>query len=426
MANGLYDSASRNRCYWATTVPQHPHYSDLATIASITQRVSTEVMQYALDSVSLLVGNSRESASLWAASAPCSATCWEVALRTFRYGVIYFLTRRDAETLLPFSRTYSAEIDAIGKFLAEDGRANAIFNQAVARFVGSSQRHRVISNDFAPPNGFLSLDTHTLAIREGDFPICSPADVFDRRDALFDLHDLSHFVCACLSPTLYGGKHFNGMNRLPPDLLDMVLSPDFRSANALPHTDRLVFSELLNPLFDAIDFRQVPEDTVVDSLADSIVGYLAFERGVFHPTSGATIQALPVTARQLAVLAQHKTYELPASEMEQHLFTRGGADHPDVLAVLSPAERVEYIADLTRARTYHEARNTLKHRAHKEAYRRAVIELMKRSTAGSADSVLLEITNDYLAYADYARGHRLNLYDVLLSGAESRPLARHA
>ena len=92
----------------------------------------------------------------------------------------------------------------------------------------------------------------------------------------------------------------------------------------------------------------------------------------------------------------------------------------DVLDPLSASRRIECIAGLTDARVYHEARNVLKHRAQKAAYRRAVAALRDEAGWTARDRLLLATTKDHLTYEDYLRGRRANLYEVLLA-SEAQP-----
>lgn len=69
------------------------------------------------------------------------------------------------------------------------------------------------------------------------------------------------------------------------------------------------------------------------------------------------------------MLVQDKTYELPASEMEQRLFVRGGpeGDEWDTLDKLDTGQRLRSIAN-SRAWMHFEVRNTIKYRVHKAAF----------------------------------------------------------
>ena len=73
------------------------------------------------------------------------------------------------------------------------------------------------------------------------------------------------------------------------------------------------------------------------------------------------------------MLVQNKFYELPASEIERTMFTRGGVAgrgdrRSDELTDIPPLERLYRIAEATRSWLHFERRNTLKHRAHFFAY----------------------------------------------------------
>lgn len=62
---------------------------------------------------------------------------------------------------------------------------------------------------------------------------------------------------------------------------------------------------------------------------------------------------------------------------------------------------------------YFEARSTIKHRAHKEAYRIACEELMKRVGEGEREErELLKKVRRNILYDDCREGKRVNLWDL--------------
>ena len=128
----------------------------------------------------------------------------------------------------------------------------------------------------------------------------------------------------------------------------------------------------------------------------------------------------PLTALELATLAQNKAYELPASEIEQRVFTRGGPLN-NLNDDLDPLNALQRIENLSRSRKwmYFEVRNTLKHRAQAEAYV-LVAESLKRKVMaakdenGDSDAEVCEMVIEGLRYEDWKAGkQRINLWDVV-------------
>ena len=113
------------------------------------------------------------------------------------------------------------------------------------------------------------------------------------------------------------------------------------------------------------------------------------------------------------MLVQNKAYELTASEIEQRVFFRGRVkegEPKDELEGFDAWQRIETLA-ANRHWTYFEVRNTIKHRAHKEAYRLVAEELL----AAGEETVLCKAILDNITYEDWTRGERVNLWDMIAS-----------
>ena len=125
-----------------------------------------------------------------------------------------------------------------------------------------------------------------------------------------------------------------------------------RSAKGPKLFDGMVFSELLTRLFtDEVERGGGTQHTyasLTGRLVGDLVDYLLAQRGLQH-LSTVTVLKLPapVTSAQLAVLAENKGYELPASEIERRVFTRGGpvGSVHDVLLPMTARERVKFLAE---------------------------------------------------------------------------------
>ena len=113
------------------------------------------------------------------------------------------------------------------------------------------------------------------------------------------------------------------------------------------------------------------------------------------------------TIYELATLTQNKSYELPAAEIEQKIFTRGGSGDEDPLKMLNPSERIEFLADCNKA-LYYEKRNTLRHRAHKEAYK-----IVANSLLPSDKTFVKKIINN-IDYKDFYQNSRVDLWQEII------------
>ena len=208
-------------------------------------------------------------------------------------------------------------------------------------------------------------------------------------------------------------------------------------------SDGIIFSEFLTGIFtQQVNIMRSEQyctyERLTEVMATLLTEYLIGERKLLHPTTGMLIQVVQLsssrmeifhytlissntdtqnpqlpTPHQLAVLAQNKAYELPASEMEQKFFTRGGptGDNRDELEALDPLERVEALAH-PRVRDrwlYFEVRNTIKHRAQSLAYSLVAKELIRRGE----DEEICNIILASLTFEDARNGRRMNLWNVV-------------
>jgi hypothetical protein len=136
-------------------------------------------------------------------------------------------------------------------------------------------------------------------------------------------------------------------------------------------------------------------------------------KSLLHPTTKTYMKAdAPVLVEQLATLVQNKFYELPAAEIEQKMFVRGGNDDRDPLQPMTTLERIEHIRNLGGQWLYFEKRNTVRHRAHMETYGRIAINLFEKSR-DQAEKRLLQFIMDKAAYKTYLTGNDPNLWHIL-------------
>lgn len=298
-----------------------------------------------------------------------------IAVAARRYGVIYWLSRKEAKACVARCHRepeFRALILRADRALGE--RSDRIIDQAVLRYLSSPfNRLQTTTASVLAPHAIASTGRDEFLVRTSDL-VGWHTGLLDRVSGVFDLHDFAHQLCAAINPRLFGNKYHPALARLSVAQRQLVTSPNRNTGAGSPFTDGLVFSELLNGLFVDAWRRSENSEDIVGIMAETLCAFYSAERGILHPTSGRVLKpARPMSFTELAILLRNKHYELPASEVEQHLFTRGGEPGrgdptSDDLVVLSVLGRIEAIANAAGTWRYFEKRNTLKHRAHFAAY----------------------------------------------------------
>lgn len=340
---------------------------------------------------------------------------WRAIISAQQYGVIYLICRLEArQQFYPLVEKHAVEADIIESFLRQDAVAIRAINYGVYCFVTEGSLSVDHPACLVPPNAMSSIGKRHIAVRSTDFE--RPAKhILAETKPLYDLHDFAHLTAATLSPDLYGNKYFDHLIKLPASLTALVRSPEMRSGKGLKLSDGIVFSELLTGLFTKeVEAHIKSEKTqtyqsLTQILANALADYLLGRRPLLHLSTQSTIQLEePITPVQLAVLAQNKAYELPASEIEQRCFTRGGCDGQDPLLNMTTRERIEFLATST-GWTYFEVRNTVKHRAQKEAYRLVAVHFLESGVEVNLCRKILANIN----YEDWRKGERVDLWELL-------------
>lgn len=327
-----------------------------------------------------------------------NSSLWKAVISVQKYGVIYLLNRAEARKLYPLylaERTLAAQIDC---FLQENCNFHRVINYAVHRFINKETHELIYPPKLVPPNAISSIGFRCFAVREKDFTMTSSEALLNETSVLWDLHDFAHQATASLSPALYGSKYFSHLQFLHPRATALIRSPGFRTAEKGPKvSDGLVFSELLTGLYTAEvdnalgDSEKHTYASLECTLATAVADYLLGKRTLLHPSTGKMLQLdSRISVPQLAVLVQNKAYELTASEMEQRVFTRGGptGDERDMLDKMDTGQRLEALAE-SQSWMYFEVRNTIKHRAHKAAYRRVAEAYREQPSWHSPDDAKL-------------------------------------
>ncbi|OCL10088.1 hypothetical protein AOQ84DRAFT_402731 [Glonium stellatum] len=402
--------------------PSHPFFDNYLRIQSIVADIKDGLLKYALEACHQLLEslppNSSPDHSLLYTSLATRPELWEAVLLAQHYGVIYLVSRLEArDKYHPIMVAHPDEADAVDYFLrTHDAAGIRAINYAVYKYITHGGLQVDYATAFVPPNAISSLGERHVVVREADFTR-SVESVLAERTPLWDLHDFAHLSCATLCPPLFGNKYQTHLTPLPKQLTALVRSPGMRLAKGPKLSDGIVFSELLTAMFtDEIECGvQHTYASLTSKLAGDLADYLLARRGLRHLSTGTVLMLpAPITTTQLAILVQNKSYELPASEIEQRVFTRGGpvGSRHDILLPLTARQRVKYLAE-SKNWLYFEVRNTIKHRAHKEAYRIVCEELMERIGKEEQEGrELLEKVRRNILYEDWREGKRVNLWDL--------------
>ncbi|KAI8947626.1 hypothetical protein F4801DRAFT_582262 [Xylaria longipes] len=421
----LPESASIHTRWLDGFFPQHPHFDEDTKIQSIVSKIKHGIMGFAIEACHLVLGDitpaDEPHYDLLSQTLSACPRLWWAALLVQHYGVIYFMSRVEAQsTYNELVNKHQTEIDAIDSFLRSHNSAGIrIINYAVHAYITRGNLQVDYSTSCVPPNAIAAAGPGHVVVRMNDFTGRSASEVIATPLPMWDLHDFAHLSCAALDKGLYGNKYQSHLLRLPKPLTALVRSPGMRMATGPKISDGIVFSELLTGMFTAAvpDASQNDQQTykgLCTQLAQTLAAYYLGLRGVEHPSTGKTLMLKePITPTQLAVLVQNKSYELPASEIEQRVLTRGGPEgaKEDKLLPLTARERVNWLA-MNRTWGYFEVRNTIKHREHKEAYR-IVCEIMMARTEDEWERMLLRKTRANILYEDWEAGERTILWDLL-------------
>ncbi|KAF2664392.1 hypothetical protein BT63DRAFT_465241 [Microthyrium microscopicum] len=349
---------------------------------------------------------------------------WRAAISAQKYDIIYLASRGDCrDDLLPILKAGLHVFNKIDAFLNTDFNVIRIINYAVHEYVQDEIMTVDHPGELIPPRAIASIGFNHVAVRQQDFDVKS-TQLSMVTEPLWDLHDFAHQVTASLASHLYGSSYFSHLAKLQPSLTALIRSPGLRTSSPKPvFSDGVVFSELLTNLYtteiQAVQDSQYSHTyaSLTEKLADAVADYLLGKRGLCHHTTGIMLSMKqPLTAAQLAVLVQNKSYELPASEMEQRVFTRGGpnGDERDELDGMSAEDRIRCVA-YQDTWLYFETRNTIKHRAQKLAYRKVAAKMLIKARLGEErqDEELLERIFDSLDYRGWESGHVVNLWGLV-------------
>jgi hypothetical protein len=411
------------RSDWIEKVaPLHPSFDQPVRVAQIRKVVRGAVVAHVQVGVGIFVRRH----ALPSSAGKTSERQLLLALQLRRYGVIYLLDRRGARAALAYAKTHAYDLSRANQIWDDSGSTDSVFNWAVHSFVRSYAGSLAVHERLVPPFGFQTLSDGRFAVRACDFLDRNLEDSWSEPKALYDLHDFSHWATATLNPSLYGNYYHGHLDKLPAHYQHLITSPNLASGSAPFFSDGFIFSDLLTHLFEEMDYWTLSCADIVEYMATRVRDYLLAIRPLF--SSRLNRWLLPerrISVLELAVLAQNKSYELPASEMEQQLFTRGGASSADHLMELDILERLEEIANAGNTYLHFEKRNVTKHRAQKEAYRLTSLTLLENDSLTREEIRLLAEVIDNLTYSDWRAGRRVNLITRVAELLAPEPCADH-
>ena len=393
-----------------------PFFDQASRMRDIVSGIKNDLLDDAIEGCELVLSSqepSPETAAL-RGSLETHPELWKAMISVQKYGAIYLMSRSDARRYLPVIQENAVEAAQIADFLQQDAIGIRILNYTVHEFVTGGKHCQADKPPMlVPPNALAAVGERHVAVRAADFP--NPdGKVIDNPNPLYDLHDFAHLSAAALSPELYGSKYFTDLIKLPSGMTKLIRSPGMKTGKGPKISDGMLFTELLTGIFTYEAEQSHTYQTAVDAMSRKLADYLLGKCDLQHGSTHEMIKpSHPVTPLELAVLAQNKAYEHTASEIEQRIFTRGGNDKRDILAGMTAMQRAEHLAS-SKAWMYFEVRNTLKHRAHKEAYRLVAQQYI----ADGVEPELCRTILDNLTFNDFRKGNRVNLWSLILSRAQ--------
>jgi hypothetical protein len=401
--------------------PDHPFFDNHSDIQSIIHSIKGHLLHNVFLGCKAILGKlpqpQTQGVSTLRRSLDEKPELWKAIISAQKYGVVYLISRSDArQQFWPLVQENPVEADEIDAYLREDATAIRAINYAVYRLVTKGVFKVDNPTRFVPPNAISCVGGGHIAVRKGDFEK-SIEEILGNPNPLYDLHDFAHLTVATLSPELFGNKYFSDLVKLDSSFTALIRSPGMKTGRGIKISDGILFSEFLTELFthevEATAKQQKSHTyrSLAETMARMLADYLIGCRALKHCSTRNMIEAdKPITPTQLAVLVQNKAYELTASEIEQRFFTRGGSegDGRDLLDTMMARQRIEYLAT-SKSWLYFEVRNTVKHRAHKEAYRMVAMHYLEKGVEADLCRKILE----NLTYKDWRRGERLNLWSFI-------------
>ena len=281
------------------------------------------------------------------------------------YGVIYFASRHEIEKIKEIAFNEKEKLSIIEELLKKENGYVSIMNYAIHSFFCEEIECINCTPPFDLPQYSYFFKNKKLVYVDKQRKITDPSAILNSTTPFYDLHDFSHYICQLLNDTLYGCKLFETFDVLPDAMKQLILDQDYENILSNPFSDNVLFRKLSLVGLDEMYQITENEEDIEEYLSEQFVKYFSGHSNAIIPNKARPGMKLKVW--ELAVLSEHKIYEYAASEMEEHLFIRGGKDHnQDPLHGLSIFEKIDKIHDS--GLFYYEKRNYLRHRSLRRAY----------------------------------------------------------
>lgn len=307
------------------------------------------------------------------------------------YNGILFISRYEAVYYEDVILRYGDKIDQIYHALLECCQLELIFNHTINRFIFSWHKIKP-SNNMIAHNQFQCDVYKTIHYKDGAFSNDANQINLLGNKATYDLHDFAHIVSTSCEPFSYG-CYYNYISSYIADkrFRSLISNPINKIDEISLVADGFVYTDLSRYLYDELVCRysNVP-DKLEKEIAKEITAYLLAEGSLYSHKYEKEFQlSFPISTKNLCILIFNKMYENAASEVERFVFVR--VSDSCKIENLSPSGKLKEIlySDFW---LYPEARNTIRHRAHRLSYINTAKLL---STKIQADINILEIISNF-------------------------------
>lgn len=360
-----------------------PKFDDFHLIGKIVGDFKSKFCKYLIEGVQVFMERENTRSLNFKTKWNDKLELWAIACLLQMYGVIYFVSRHEIKRIKELASENQQALLEIEKIVNKDDNYIGIVNYAAGSFFNNEIDCIVDAPFDLPPYGFF-FKSRTHAYVQKKSMNLNPRELLDCKKPLFDLHDFSHYVCQLLNDTFYGCKLFDSFLLLPENMKELILEQDYQKTTN-PFTDNLIFRNISLVLYNTIQKENLSEKQIVSNISSKLIDYfngkpICAGNSFFNAKRKLSIQ-------ELIVLAEHKTYEYAASEMEEHLFVRGGTDSVfNPLDKVSLMERIDII--YKQEMFYYEKRNYLRHRSIAHAYKEFTEQLKSSIKEPTATNLL--------------------------------------
>ncbi|KFX04005.1 hypothetical protein KP22_14215 [Pectobacterium betavasculorum] len=302
---------------------------------------------------------------------------FKLAISAHEYKGVYFFSRDEASYYLPDVIKYRKEINEVYSWLSEKNMLNMIFNLCINHFVfnwGDCES----KGQMIAPYQFQMGKNQKLYYRDDCFYVNHNIIMSMGNTPIYDLHDFAHVVSTLCKPSLYGCYYH--------DLPENVTNNNFRklismyeSSGCDSISDGFLYSKVTRKIYDDLE-KTNDYNRIVDVIGERIANYLMGKSAIVIDDKKYK-RNTEISFEELIILVINKLYESSASEVERFVLIRN--DGSIDLSLFTPAERLIDL-EANSQWLYAEARNTLRHRGHCEAYRKTLSMLSVSHRVNSA------------------------------------------